>query len=208
MFSNRWGGGPPYTQQGQGHGGKEKWLPRAARAPGARAGSDPVSCSAPPWALNPRCPCFWTPHIAPRKPGPQTSALPPHPGPGSTPSGNWRADLACPWDPGFTGPCGWRWPSAVCRPVCNPRVGGGVQVPGAAPPHVPLPHCCVFRVALSRVPWGARVCCCPCVANGKTEAGVRPSGAHPLRTLCLCGCLQAGSPDCICSWHGRTGSST
>lgn len=74
------------------------------------------------------------PHIAPRKPGPQTWALPPNPGPGSAPSGNWRADLACPWDPGFTGPCGWWWLSAVCRPVCNTHVGSGVQVPRAAPP--------------------------------------------------------------------------
>lgn len=205
VFSNSWGGGPPYTQQGRGHGGREKRLPRAARTLGARAGSDPVSCSAPPWALNLRCPRFWTPPpTSPhgsqaRRPGlchPTQAQSPP-------PSGNWRADLACPWDLGSTGPCGWRWLSAVCRPVCNPHVGSGVQVPRAAPPNTfhsltvasSVLHCHACR--------GGRVCAvCPCVPNGETEAGVRPSGAHPLRTLCLCGCLQAGSPDCICSWHG------
>lgn len=114
VFSNSWGGGPPYTQQGRGHGGREKRLPRAARTLGARAGSDPVSCSAPPWALNLRCPRFWTP--PPHRP---TEARPADLGSATQPRPSLRPLL---------GTGGQTWPALGTWAPLAHAAGGGCQL--------------------------------------------------------------------------------
>lgn len=113
-FSNSWGGGPPYTQQGRGHGGKEKRLPRAARAPGARAGSDPVSCSALPWAPNPRCPHFWTP--PPHRP---TEARPADLGSATQPRPRLRPFWELEGRPGLPLGPGLHWPMQLAVAVSS-----------------------------------------------------------------------------------------
>lgn len=67
--------------------------------------------------------------------------------------------------------------------------------PGPPRPHAPALMSGRCPTVMSAT-WGA--ICWTHILNGETEAGARMSG--PLvRTQC--GCLQAGSPGCTCSWH-------